>query len=71
MTLRSAAVALLLSTAGLAATSGPSGAADAVPAGVVGQHATAMNNIYRAQQRNNAAISHVQNNIRSTRPKTY
>ena len=34
-------------------------------------HATVMNNIARAQQRNDAAISHVQNNIRSTQPKVY
>jgi uncharacterized paraquat-inducible protein A len=39
--------------------------------GGVGQHATVMNNIYQAQQQNNAAISHVQNNIRSTQPKAY
>lgn len=37
----------------------------------VNQHNTVMNNIYRAQQQNNAAISHVQNNIRSTQPKVY
>ena len=39
--------------------------------GNVGQHTTVMNNIYQTQQRNNAAISHVQNNIRSTQPKVY
>lgn len=39
--------------------------------GGVGQHTTVMNNIYQAQQQNNAAISHVQNNMRSTQPKVY
>ena len=29
-----------------------------------------MNNIYQTQQRNNAAISHVQNNIRSSQTKS-
>lgn len=65
---RSAALALLLSAAGLAAASATAQAAHAVPP-PVGQHATVMNNIYQAQQRNNAAISHVQNNIRSTQPR--
>ncbi len=39
--------------------------------GVYNHRATVMSNIYQAQQQNNAAISHVQNNIRSTQPKVY
>jgi hypothetical protein len=37
----------------------------------IDQHATVMNNINQAQQQNNAAISHVQNNIRATQPKVH
>ena len=70
-TQRSAAFALLLSAAGLAVAPTASEAANGVPAATVGQHATVMNNIYRSQQRNNAAISHVQSNIRSSQPRTY
>ena len=67
--IKTAAFALLLSTATLVAASPSSEAA--VVYGGVGQHATVMGNIRRAQQRDNAAISHVQNNIRSTRHQNY
>lgn len=68
---RSAAFALLVSAAGLGAAPTASQAANVAPYGGVGQHATVMNNIARARQRNNAAISHVQNSIRAARPRTY
>lgn len=69
--IRSAALAIATSAAGLAAASTATQAAPAVSYGGVGQHQAVMGNIYRAQQRNNAAISHVQNNIRSSRTRTY
>ena len=68
--IRSAAVAAALSSAALVAASIPSRAAYGSPYAGVGQHATVMNNIYQTQQRNNAAISHVQNNIRSSQTKS-
>ena len=37
----------------------------------VGQHATVMNNIYQAQQRNNAVINQVQGNIRANQQHPY
>lgn len=65
-----AGAAIALAALGLAAAAVPSQAAG-VPYSGVGQHQTVMGNIYRAQQRNNAAISHVQNNIRSTQHRAY
>ena len=35
------------------------------------QHATVMNNIYQAQQQNNAVINQVQNNIRANQQRPY
>ena len=67
----SSAVAAALAAAVLVLASAPSQAAGGLPYAGVGQHTTVMNNIYHAQQRNNAAISHVQNNIRSSQPRTY
>lgn len=62
----------LAATVLAAAASSPAEARNLVRTyGGVDQHNTVMNNIYRAQQQNNAAISHVQNNIRSTQPKVY
>ena len=69
--IRSAAIAAVLSAAALIAASAPSQAAYGSPYSGVGQHTTVMNNIYQAQQRNNAAISHVRNNIRSSQTKAY
>lgn len=69
---------IVISIAGIAlavaaplVAAGPSRAAGALPLSGVGQHATVLNDIRQAQRRNNAAIGHVQNDIRSTRPKTY
>ena len=66
-----AAAAIALTAAGLVAASSATEAATVGPYGGVGQHQAVMNNIYHAQQRNNAAISHVQSNIRSHRSRTY
>lgn len=68
-----AAVAAL---AALAMSMGGAGARDrarpvAAPSVGVGQHATVMNNIYQAQQQNNAVIDQVRNNIRANQPRTY
>lgn len=62
-----AAIAL----AALILTAAAPSKAAGVPYSGVGQHQTVMGNIYRAQRRNNAAISHVQNNIRSTQHRAY
>lgn len=67
--IRTAGIAL--AAAASLAAAGPSRAAGAVPYTGVGQHAAVLNDIRRAERRNDAAIGHVQNNIRSTRPKTY
>ncbi len=67
-----AALAIALSAPALAAAAAaPSRAGAAVAYSGVGQHQTVMNDIYRAQRRNNAAISHVQNDIRSSRTRAY
>ena len=71
MNARPMTLALILSAAGFATATGPTEAARLVPYAGVGQHAAVMNNFARDRQRNDAVISHVQNNIRSTRPKTY
>ena len=63
--------ALPLAALALAASSPAAEAATVIPYGGVGQHATVMNNIARAQQRNNAAINRVQSNSRAAQRRRY
>ena len=62
-------LAAILALAGLAGSAEGASARNRVRAGAVGQHATVMNNIYQAQQQNNAVINQVQNNIRANQPR--
>ena len=73
MTTTGAALAAL---AALAASTGGAEARHRVrPAAAryvgIGQHTTVMNNIHQAQQRNNAVIDQVQNNIRANQQRPY
>ena len=66
---RSTAAALALAAAGLIGAAAPSLAAPAVILGGVGQHQTVMSDIHRAQQRNAAALNHVQRTIRANQQR--